>query len=178
VVGRKILFNYIAVKIISALCVATFLCMVLGEFIGISFEQMRFLADNRISINTSILIHILAAPKFLVITLPYALLMANIVVYKELSRTSEIIALRSFGVSVRRILLPSRGAIQKVIIAPIAHWNSDEKIWSLSKGVEETIDDTQHRFSSSRSILIDSDGRWGEFGDNPRFGKPTLHECY
>jgi lipopolysaccharide export system permease protein len=209
--------------------------MVLGEFIGISFEQMRFLADNRISMNTSMLIHILAAPKFLVITLPYALLMANIVVYKELSRTSEIIALRSFGISVRKILLPSiglsilltsfsfccqeaivtqanyraavilekamnidrgniekhdfvysefistarkqhinlllhakraksemmndvtllmfdRGAIQKIIIAPIAHWNSDEKIWSLSKGVEETIDDTKHLTSNPFEI--------------------------
>jgi lipopolysaccharide export system permease protein len=83
--------------------------MILGEFIGISFEQMRFLADNRISINTSMLIHVLAAPKFLIITLPYALLMANIVVYKELSRTSEIIAFRSFGISISKIVIPSIG---------------------------------------------------------------------
>jgi lipopolysaccharide export system permease protein len=209
--------------------------MILGEFIGISFEQMRFLADNRISMNTSMFIHVLAAPKFLIITLPYALLMANIVAYKELSRTSEIIALRSFGISVNKILLPSigismlltsfsfscqeaivtqanyraavilekamnidrgniekndfvysefistdrkkqisvllharkaksemmnditllmfnRGAIQKIIIAPIAHWNSKEELWSLSKGVEETIDDPQHLASNSFEI--------------------------
>jgi lipopolysaccharide export system permease protein len=222
-----ILFNYVAVKIISALCIATLLCMALGEFVGISFEQMRFLTDNRISMNTSMFIHILAAPKFLVITLPYALLMANIVVYKELSRASEIIALRSFGVSVYKILLPSiglsilitsfsfccqeaivtqsnyraavilekamnidrgsiekhdfvysefintdqkkqinlllhakqaksgmmnevtllkfeQGDIQKILIAPIAQWNPKEKIWNLSKGVEETIENTQY----------------------------------
>jgi lipopolysaccharide export system permease protein len=162
-------------------------------------------------------------------------LMANIVVYKELSRTSEIIALRSFGISIRKILLPSiglsilltsfsfcyqeaivtqsnyraavilekamnidrgniekndfvysefistdqkqqinlllhakqarsgmmndvtlltfnRGAIQKIVIAPIAQWNSKEEIWSLSKGVEETIDGTQHLTSNPFEI--------------------------
>lgn len=106
---ERILFNYIAIKIIAVLFFAARICMILGEFIGISFEQMRFLADGRISMNTSMLIHILAAPKFLIITLPYALLMANIVVYKELSRTSEIIAFRSFGISIGKILRPAIG---------------------------------------------------------------------
>jgi lipopolysaccharide export system permease protein len=105
----NILFNYINTRIISSLCFAALLCMILSEFIGISFEQMRFLADNRISINTSMFIHVLAAPKFLVMTLPYALMMANIFTYKGLSRSSEIIALRSFGISIFQILIPSIG---------------------------------------------------------------------
>lgn len=83
--------------------------MILGEFIGISFEQMRFLAENRISVSTSMFIHVLAAPKFLVMTLPYALLMANIFTYKELSKSSEIIALCSFGTTIYQLVIPSIG---------------------------------------------------------------------
>jgi lipopolysaccharide export system permease protein len=104
---ENLLFNYVVRKIIFSVSFFVIICVTLGEFIGISFEQIRFISDSKISITTSILIHALAFPKFLVITLPYAFLMANIFTYRELSRTSEIIALRSIGICTTKIVSPS-----------------------------------------------------------------------
>jgi len=67
---------------------------------------MRLITADKISIGTSIYIHIFAAPKFLLMTMPYALFMANILTYSKLSKSSEIVALCSFGISIGRILMP------------------------------------------------------------------------
>ena len=104
--SRNFLFNYIVVKIASSLLVFVILCLILGELVGISFEQMRLIAADKISINTSIYIHIFAAPKFILMTMPYALFMANIFTYSKISKSSEIVALCSFGISINRILMP------------------------------------------------------------------------
>jgi lipopolysaccharide export system permease protein len=104
--SRNFLFNYIIVKIGSSLIFFVILCLILGELVGITFEQMRLITADKISISTSIYIHIFAAPKFLLMTMPYALFMANIFTYSRLSKSSEIAALCSFGISINRILMP------------------------------------------------------------------------
>lgn len=104
--NRTLLFKYIVIKIISSLSFFIIICLILSELVGISFEQMRLIVANKISINTSIYIHIFAAPKFLLMTMPYALFMANILTYSKLSKSSEIVALCSFGISFKKILMP------------------------------------------------------------------------
>ncbi len=101
------LFKFIAVRIILASIFFIIIFLIFSELVGISFEQMRFIASNDISIIASIYIHFLAAPKFLLITMPYALLMANIFTYRKLSRSNELIALCSFGININKILVPS-----------------------------------------------------------------------
>lgn len=104
--NRFILFQYIAAQIIFSSCFCAAACMIVGELVGVSFEQMRLISDNKISLVTSASIHVFSIPKFLMMTMPYALFMANIFVYKELSRSSEIVALFSFGISVIKTTIP------------------------------------------------------------------------
>ena len=115
--SRNFLFSYIITKIVPSLLFFIILCLILGELVGISFEQMRLITADKISIGTSIYIHIFAAPKFLLMTIPYALFMANIITYSKLSKSSEIIALCSFGISISRILMPC--FILSVLIAVV-----------------------------------------------------------
>jgi lipopolysaccharide export LptBFGC system permease protein LptF len=68
---------------------------------------MRLLANNNISMEISAFIHVFSAPKFFLMAMPYAFFMANMVGFNELSRSSEIVALRSFGIGLRRIVSPS-----------------------------------------------------------------------
>lgn len=123
---RKILFKYIALKIIPALFSSVIFCLFLSELIGISFEQIRFIADNKISISTSAYIHVLVVPKFLLLTMPFALLMANIFTYSNLSRSSEIVALLSFGISINKILIPS--FVLSILIASITFCFQDSLV--------------------------------------------------
>jgi hypothetical protein len=51
--SRNFLFNYIVVKITSSLFLFTILCLILAELVGISFEQMRLIVDDKISVSTS-----------------------------------------------------------------------------------------------------------------------------
>jgi lipopolysaccharide export system permease protein len=116
--SRNFLFKYIFAKIGSSLLFFVVLCLILSELVGISFEQMRLITDDKISIPTSFCIHIFAAPKFLLMTMPYALFMANMLTYSKLSKSSEIIALFSFGISITRILMPC--FIMSILITTIA----------------------------------------------------------
>jgi lipopolysaccharide export system permease protein len=115
--SSNFLFKYVTVKIGSSLLFFIILCLILSELVGISFEQMRLINADKISIVTSIYIHIFAAPKFLLMTMPYALFMANIFTYSKLSKSSEIVALCSFGISTSRILMPC--LILSILIAVV-----------------------------------------------------------
>jgi lipopolysaccharide export system permease protein len=105
--NKWILFKYLMVRITVASCFFVAICMILGELVGVSFEQMRLITDNKISLAVSMHVHIFTAPKFLLMAMPYALFMANIFAYKELSKSSEIVALCSFGICLNKILMPS-----------------------------------------------------------------------
>ena len=78
----------------------------LGELIGVTFEQISFLTRSEVSLSTSIAVHILKLPAFFSTGLPLALLMAALVTSSDLSRKREVTALQAIGVCLFRIMLP------------------------------------------------------------------------
>jgi lipopolysaccharide export system permease protein len=104
--NRWILFRYLATRIAVTSCFFIAVCTILAELVGVSFEQMRLIAEDKIPLEASVYIHVFMAPKFLTMATPYALFMANIFTYKELSKSSEIVALCSFGIYLNKILMP------------------------------------------------------------------------
>jgi lipopolysaccharide export system permease protein len=157
------LSKYITKKIILVFCFAVAICLMLAEMVGISFEQMRLIANHQISINTSALIHLLAVPKFLLMIMPYALLMANMVTYKELSRSSEIVALCSFGISINRILMPS--VILSILIANIAFCFQELVVTESNYQTATTLEKAMH---INRSITNIKDFTYSQINDSQK----------
>lgn len=81
--------------------------LAIGLVIGKGFEVLRRITENGLSLNAALQIMGLQIPAFLVLALPMSTLLACLMVYNQLSRTSELMALRSCGVSVYRLAVPA-----------------------------------------------------------------------
>ena len=102
----SLLDRYIISQLIAPLAFGLAICTILCELIGITFEQVKFVANNEISIGLSAAIHLLKLPTFLSIGLPFALLLATLTTCSDLSRKKEITALCASGISQLRITMP------------------------------------------------------------------------
>jgi lipopolysaccharide export system permease protein len=74
--------------------------------VGVVFELVRRVAESGLPILAALQVLMLRLPGFLVLAFPMATLMATLLAYSRLSGSSEITALRSVGVSTRRMVMP------------------------------------------------------------------------
>ncbi|MCP9801116.1 LptF/LptG family permease [Synechococcus sp. RedBA-s] len=75
--------------------------------VGVVFELVRRVAESGLPMVTALQVLGLRMPGFLVLSFPMATLMATLLAYSTLSSNSELIALRSVGVSTWRMVLPA-----------------------------------------------------------------------
>lgn len=102
----SLLERYLISQLITPLLFSIVIVTVVAESIGISFEQFRFLMEEKLSFDVLIYLHILKLPEFIIYSLPIATLMATIFTYQKLSENSEIIALQNCGLSLCRLVYP------------------------------------------------------------------------
>ncbi len=107
--GFKINFldRYIIKELIPTFIFSLTICSILGELIGISFEQIGFALEEELPVNIVVYIHWLKLPAFIYIALPFALLISTIKIYTNLSNKNEIIAFQSVGISLCRLIIPA-----------------------------------------------------------------------
>lgn len=73
--------------------------------LGVMFDLVRKIVENGLPLQIALQVLILKLPSFLVISFPMAILMATLLAYSRLSANSEIKALRSIGISIKRIVI-------------------------------------------------------------------------
>ncbi|MCS5700674.1 LptF/LptG family permease [Cyanobium sp. FGCU-52] len=74
--------------------------------VGVVFELVRRVAESGLPLLAALQVLMLRLPGFLVLSFPMATLMATLLAYSRLSGSSELTALRSIGVSTRRMVVP------------------------------------------------------------------------
>ena len=79
----------------------------LGVAIGTGFELVRKVAESGLSISIALQVLVLRLPEFIVFAFPMAILLATLMTYSRFSSDSEIIALRSIGISIYRLIIPA-----------------------------------------------------------------------
>lgn len=102
-----LLDKYIIKELIPIFLFSLVLCCILGELIGISFEQIKFAVEEDLPIDIIFYIHLLKLPSFICIALPFSLLIATIIIFTKLSNNKEIIALQSVGIASHRSIVPT-----------------------------------------------------------------------
>lgn len=75
--------------------------------IGSLFDVLRRLSEGLLSWKTALQVMTLQLPQFVVLALPMSSLLASLIAYNQLSRTKELMALRSCGISIYRIVWPT-----------------------------------------------------------------------
>jgi lipopolysaccharide export system permease protein len=75
--------------------------------VGVVFELVRRVAESGLPLWAAAQVLLLNLPAFLVLAFPMATLMATLLAFSRLSGNSELTALRSVGVSTRRMVMPA-----------------------------------------------------------------------
>ncbi len=75
--------------------------------VGVVFELVRRVAESGLPLWAAVQVLLMNLPAFMVLAFPMATLMATLLAYSRLSGNSELTALRSVGVSTRRMVVPA-----------------------------------------------------------------------
>jgi len=102
--------------------------------VGVVFELVRKVAEAGLPLPAALEVLLLKLPSFLVLSFPMATLMATLLSYSSLSGNSELTALRSLGVSTRRLVWPALvvAALMSVLtfvfndaVVPLSNFQAD-----------------------------------------------------
>ncbi len=75
--------------------------------IGSLFDLVRQVAESGLPIIVALKVIALQMPQFIVLSFPMSILLAGMMTYSNFSGNSEIIAFRSCGISIYRLILPA-----------------------------------------------------------------------
>ncbi len=75
--------------------------------VGVMFDLVRKIVESGLSLKFALQVFFLKLPSFLVLSFPMAILMATLLTFSRLSSNSEIKALKSLGISTKRIIVSS-----------------------------------------------------------------------
>ncbi len=106
---RKIplLDRWLLVELLAPLLFAMSAFTVVSLSVGVMFDLVRKIVESGLPMGVALRVLVLRLPGFLVISFPMATLMATLLAYSRLSANSELKALRSIGVSTRRMIAPA-----------------------------------------------------------------------
>jgi lipopolysaccharide export system permease protein len=79
----------------------------LGLAVGILFDLVRKITESGLPVELAIQILALKLPEFVVLAFPMSMLLSTLMAYSRLSSDSELIALRSFGIDLYRLIIPA-----------------------------------------------------------------------
>ena len=103
----SVLDRYIIGELNLAFAFGLGLFSALGIAVGSLFDLLAQVRESRLLFDVALKVMALKMPEFIGFALPMAVLLATLIVYSRLSGDSEIIALRSLGISVYRLVLPA-----------------------------------------------------------------------
>lgn len=105
--GVSVMDRYLISELIPPFLFGMGLFSSIGVTIGSLFEIMRKAVDAGLPISLVMKVLLLSLPQFMAYAFPTSVLLATLLTYSRLSNDSELIALRSCGVSIYRLLLPA-----------------------------------------------------------------------
>ena len=106
-IGLSVMNLYIAKELIWPFLFGMGIFTSLGLSIGAVFELIRKVTDSGLHWGVAAKILLLKTPEFIVFAFPMSILLATLMTYSRLSSDSELIALRSIGVNIYRLIMPA-----------------------------------------------------------------------
>ena len=135
--GISVMDRYIFTQLLMPFLfgVGAFSSIVLA--IGSLFDLVRQVAEAGLPITVAIEVMALKMPQFVVYSFPMSLLLTGMMTYGKFSADSEIIAFRSCGVSVYRLILPA--LILSIIVTGITFFFNELLVPTSSQRATTTL---------------------------------------
>lgn len=105
--GLSVMDRYIFIELLLPFLFGMGLFTSLGLSIGTLFDLVRRVTESGLPVMIAVKILVLKMPDFIVLAFPMSMLLASLMAYSRLSSDSEIIALRSIGVNIYRMVVPA-----------------------------------------------------------------------
>lgn len=105
--GISVMDRYIFLELLFPFLFGMGLFTSLGMSVGILFDLVRKVTEAGLGFNIALQVFLLKMPSFIVLAFPMSMLLASLMAYSRLSSDSELIALRSIGVNIYRIVIPA-----------------------------------------------------------------------
>ncbi|MFM7906261.1 MAG: LptF/LptG family permease, partial [Microcystis sp.] len=105
--GFTILDRYIFVELLLPFLFGMGLFTSLGVAIGTLFDLVRRITESGLPFTLALKILLLKMPEFIVLAFPMSILLAALMAYSRLASDSELIAFKSIGISVYRLIIPA-----------------------------------------------------------------------
>ena len=102
-----LLDRYIASELIPTFFLGTGIFSSLGVAIGYLSDLINKVIDSNLPLTSALEILLLKVPEFIAYSLPISVLLATLLTYSRLSSDSELVALRSCGISLYRLVAPT-----------------------------------------------------------------------
>lgn len=105
--GFSVMDRYIVAELIPPFLFGMGIFSSIGVTVGSFFDLMRKTVDAGLPLSLVMKVMVLSFPQFMAYAFPTSVLLATLLTYSRLSSDSELIALRSCGVSIYRLVLPA-----------------------------------------------------------------------
>lgn len=134
----------------------------LGISVGVLFEVVRQVVEAGLPLELALQVFLLRLPYFVALALPMSVLLASMMGYGRLANDSELVALRSCGLSVYRLVAPA--LVLSLVVTGVMFALNEAIVPAANYQAKEII----------RSALGDDDGQpqveqenifYREFGD-------------
>ncbi|NES76829.1 MULTISPECIES: LptF/LptG family permease [Okeania] len=103
----SVMDRYIIIELIGPFLFGVGLFSSIGVTAGAMFELVRKVTESGLPISIALQVFFLKVPEFIGWAFPMAMVLSTLMVYSQMSSNSEIVALRSCGISVYRMLIPA-----------------------------------------------------------------------
>ena len=105
-----------------------------GSTIESLFKILRWVGDG-LPLLVGLQLYLLSMPKIIVLTFPMSVLLAALIVYNRMSADSELVALRSCGVSPLRLIVPA--VVMSLLVTGLTFAFNEVIVPGTSRQVEE-----------------------------------------
>lgn len=105
--GLSVLDRYLTIELVLPFVFGVCAFSSIGLAVGSLFDIVKKVSEAGLSMNVALQVLLLKMPEFVVYSFPMSTLLATMMGYGRLTSDSELIALRSVGISVYRLVVPA-----------------------------------------------------------------------
>lgn len=103
----SVMDRYIITELIGPFLFGVGLFSSIGVTVGAMFELVRKVTESGLPISIALQVFLLKMPEFIGLAFPMAMVLSTLMVYSQMSSNSEVVAIRSCGISVYRMVIPT-----------------------------------------------------------------------
>ena len=129
-----------------------------GVAVGILFDLVRKIVETGLPIAIASQVFLLNLPAFIVLAFPMSTLLSALMTYSRLSSDSELIALRSSGVSIYRLVLPA--VVLSFVVTGITFFFNEQLVPIANYQATQTL---QSALKQNKPILTEQNIFYPEY---------------